>query len=160
MKCSPEQEERFFYWLGYRLFTTVLRGHELGHQRPLSAACDYLRVSELKGNDRKASEFLIDVAKAVGSGGLSIGEIFEKWSGFARWRPELKPRNEYSNEQKGFIRGYVVAVSNFARCETTPKRELASAGITRELAIEVGVLECDIEPLHGKFVGDSPPEEK
>ncbi len=154
MKCSPEEEERFFYWLGYRLFTTVLRGHELGHKRPLSTARDYLRVNGLKGNDRSASEFLIDVAKVGRSGGLSIGELFEKWSGFARWRPELAPRDEYSNEQKGFVRGYVVAVSNFARYETTPKRELASAGITRELAIEVGVLECDLEPLNGKFVGD------
>ena len=96
-KLNPEQEALFFYWLGYRLFTTALRGHVMGHRRPLSAARDYLRVQSVdEGIERDACEFLVDIAKMVGQGPrdkLSLEELFEKWSESAQWRPELNRQN-------------------------------------------------------------------
>ena len=90
-KLNTEEEALFFYWLGYRLFTTVLRGHMMDHRRPLSAARDYLRVQSVdEGVERDACEFLVDVAKIGRRDGLSLEELFEKWSESAQWRPELK----------------------------------------------------------------------
>lgn len=91
MKKQPfdaSEEALFFHWLGYRLFSTVLRGHLLGHKRPLSAARDYLRVGQLKGLDREASEFLVDVAN-IGRQ-RSLEETFEKWCDAASWSPSDK----------------------------------------------------------------------
>ena len=90
-KLNPEEKALFFYWLGYRLFTTTLRDHYLGHKRPLSTARDYLRVESVdEGVERDACEFLVDVAKTGSVGGTSLEELFEKWSESAQWRPELK----------------------------------------------------------------------
>lgn len=94
-KLTSEEEALFFYWLGYRLFTTALRGYYMDHKQPLSAARDYLRVESVdEGVERDACEFLVDVAKMGRRGSLSLEELFEKWSESARWRPELSPRKE------------------------------------------------------------------
>ena len=87
-KYTPEEQDEFFGWLGYRLFTTVLRGRQLLHRRPLSAARDYLRVENVKeGVERDACEFLIDVANIGRVGRLTLEEVFEKWSEAAWWQP-------------------------------------------------------------------------
>jgi hypothetical protein len=53
----------------------------------------------------------------------------------------------------GFVRGYVAAVAEFARCQTEPWRVLAAANITREFAVACGVNPYDMKPLRGQFVG-------
>lgn len=81
-----EAEALFFYWLGYRLFTTVLRGRQIGHSRPLSAARDYLRLESVpEGIERDAAEFLVDVAKIGRTNSLEA--VFERWCDVARWDP-------------------------------------------------------------------------
>lgn len=86
-KLTEEEQNLFFLMLGYRLFSTVLRGHVMGLKRPLSAAKDYLRLGSLEGMDHEASEFLVDVAKMGRVGGMSLEELFQKWSGAAIWHP-------------------------------------------------------------------------
>lgn len=91
-KYTPEEQNEFFGWLGYRLFSTVIRGHLLIHRRPLSAARDYLRLESVKeGVERDACEFLRDVAGVGRLGGLTLKEIFEKWSEAAWWQPWAPP---------------------------------------------------------------------
>jgi hypothetical protein len=55
-------------------------------------------------------------------------------------------------ERRAFVRGYVAAVAEFARSETTPKRVLASAGINRKVAVQCGVNPVDMTPLRGKWM--------
>lgn len=88
-KLTGEEEALFFWHLGYRLFSSVLRGYVAGHKRPLSAARDYLHFTSLDGIDREASEFLVDVAKMGRVGSLSLEELHDKWKSFANWRPDL-----------------------------------------------------------------------
>jgi hypothetical protein len=59
----------------------------LDHRRPLSAARDYLRVNQLKGMDREASEFLVDVAHVRQSGDFTLEDLFIKWGLVATWHP-------------------------------------------------------------------------
>lgn len=83
---SDEEESLFFWWLGARFYSMVLKGHLLGHRRPLSAARDYLHVESLEGLDREASEFLVDVAN-MGRNGFSMEELHRKWALAATWHP-------------------------------------------------------------------------
>ena len=50
-------------------------------------------------------------------------------------------------QDNALVRGYVMAAAEFARAETTPARALQTAGITRETAVEAGVIDCDLEVL-------------
>jgi hypothetical protein len=90
-RLSVQEEEEFFRHLGFRLYSTVLRGRLLDHRRPLSAARDYLRVNQLKGMDREASEFLVDVAHVRQSGDFTLEDLFIKWGLVATWHPSDSP---------------------------------------------------------------------
>lgn len=48
-----------------------------------------------------------------------------------------------------WVRGYVAAVAEFARFQTTPKRVLSFANITRAKAVASGVYESDLRELRG-----------
>ncbi len=52
-----------------------------------------------------------------------------------------------SVQDAALVRGYVMSAAEFARSETTPELVLRTAGISREGAIEAGVIECDLEAL-------------
>lgn len=101
---NEEDEVMFFHWLGFRFYSTVLKGHMLGHKRPMSAARDYLHFKSLEGMDREASEFLVDVANMGRRGGLSMQELYDKWELAATWHPsgrrsaELQKICERENE--------------------------------------------------------------
>jgi len=87
-KPLSEKEENAFYWqLRFRFYSSVLRGHIMGHKRPLSSARDYLHFQSLKGADREASEFLVDVANMGRPGGLNMEELHRKWALVAEWHP-------------------------------------------------------------------------
>ena len=93
---TAEEEAMFFYWLGNRLFTTVLRGYPAGLKKPLSAARDYLRVQSVEeGVERDACQFLVDVASMGRPGSLSLRELFRKWSDLATWHP-MGPQPSWS----------------------------------------------------------------
>lgn len=57
-----------------------------------------------------------------------------------------------NESDSSFIRGYATAVAEFARWngQINPSYLLASAGITRELALRSDVTDHDMEALDGK----------
>lgn len=60
---------------------------------------------------------------------------------------ETRKRGELSKEEKAVVRAVVMTAAEFARRETTPAAVLASAGITRELAVAAEVNPFDLEVL-------------
>lgn len=75
---KPEQQQLFFFWLGYRLFASTLRGRMLGHKRPLSTIRDYLDPRGLEGADAEAAEFLIDLSRLGRVPDRSIHPLIEQ----------------------------------------------------------------------------------
>lgn len=100
-----EQEDAFFYWLGVRLFTTVLRGiGSMGHRRPLSAARDYLRSKSVpEGVERDACEFLIDVTKMGRGNRLRPHDMVERWGHYIGWMPTPDGRHVRWSPERGFL---------------------------------------------------------
>ncbi len=87
-KYDDDHADEFFHWLGYWLFTSVLRGYFMGHKRPFSAARDYLHWESVEeGPQRDAAEFLVDLANMRQPGRMTFQEFFRKWAVVARWRP-------------------------------------------------------------------------